>query len=167
MAAQGLAAGAFKSCQWAGYALKRYLGVAVDLRCANNVPAMPDSLFTPTLKRRFVAMVQRMKKPDKRFLKDSIVKKYNVTQVPCKPFVPAADDAKLHDVLEESRDGVKNFLPIEIQEFNMGANRGLLRFIKQLDDQRKKRLRKGEVPTLSIYSVDCNIFYRWLKVIIY
>ena len=96
--------------------------------------------------------------------KHSIVKEFNVTQIPVKPFVPRDVDPHMNKVLKESKDGVAHFMPVEMNELNVGSNRGLLKLIQQFADARDARLRRGGAINYQVFTADCNIFMRMLKV---
>ena len=82
----------------------------------------------------------------------------NVRKIPLKPEVDPALDPARAAVLAESRDGMRNFLPLGMLGENIGSNRGLLLLLK---DMFGVQPRPGH---FSFLSCDCNIFMRLLKV---
>ena len=81
-----------------------------------------------------------------------------VRQIPLKPEVDPAVDPVRAAVLRESRDGMRNFFPLDMLAENIGSNRGLLLLMKDLFGVQP---RSGH---FSFLSCDCNIFLRLLKV---
>ena len=79
-------------------------------------------------------------------------------QVPLKPEVDAKAAPELAAVLRESRDGLRNFVPVGMLPENIGSNRGMLLLLKDLFGAQS---RPGHY---SFLSVDCNIYLRMLKV---
>ena len=148
---------------WTGHAIKMFVGPPIDLT-RGGVSAMPDNLFSSPLVDFARDYLNQMMASSWNQFSSSIVKKFHVTQIPCKPSVSRHTDSKLHQILKESRDGVDNFMPIEMNSENVGSNRGLLKLIKGFDEERKKRMRNGAPDIFEIYSVDCNIFSRMIKV---
>lgn len=154
---QGVSAGAFAECQWTGKGFKVYVGdrVHTDIK---DLAAMPDDIFDSHASGAVYAGLVRVRQEGWLFLGRSLVKLHNVNTLPVKPRVSRRVDAKLHAVLAESRDGLRNFDPLEVSPQNIGSNRGLLLVLKQMSDA---RVDNGKFEFLC---ADCNIFMRIIKV---
>jgi len=155
VAMQGASAGAFTDCQWTGKGFKVYVGddVHTDIK---GLVAMPDDMFDHDAFKAVYDGLVNVRQQGWLFLGRSLVKLFNVNSVPVKPRVSRRVDAKLHAVLAESRDGLRNFHPIEVSPQNIGSNRGLV--LKQMSDA---RVDNGKFEFLC---ADCNILMRIVKV---
>ena len=159
VALQSIAKGAFKSCLWTGFAMKRYIGSSLRARMNNiGTRAMNKDLFAAQIMNQMKAKMDRFGNTKWDYLNNSIVQRYQVTSIPLKPYVDDAKDPQLHQILSESRDGVRNFFPMDILPENIGSNRGLLLILKRLSDENQASVQ------WKFLAVDCNIFLRVLKV---
>ena len=158
VAMQGASAGAFTDCQWTGKGFKVYVGDRVHTDIKGDLAAMPDDIFEYHQSRDVISGLVRVRQGGWLFLGRSLVKLHNVNTIPVKPRVSRRDDAKLHAVLAESRDGLRNFHPLEVSPQNIGSNRGLLLVLKKMSDA---RVDNGKFEFLC---ADCNIFMRIVKV---
>ena len=57
---------------------------------------------------------------------------HTVRRIPVKPEVSCIAHPALHEVLRQSRDGMRNFFPLGMLQENIGSNRGLLLILKDL-----------------------------------
>lgn len=158
VAMQSVAKGAFSECLWTGRGMHEVVGPNVDTRMYGK-RAMPLSIFDSKSSSATNAKLVSCDKENRFYWHDSLVKRFNVNNIPLKPVVSAATDSKLAALLAEKRDGLRNFFPMEVLPLNIGSNRGLLLILKQLFTQQRK---PGH---FSFLTVDCNIFLRVLKVI--
>ena len=157
VALQGIASGAFRDCNWTGQAIKVYQGpdVSVDI---DSLPAMPDHIFdtgTASIVRRSIRTLCKQKW---KYLQQSWVERFKVNTVPVKPVVDPLAFPNLHQVLNESRDGLRNFHPMAIMPQNIGSNRGLMLILKHISDSR------SNASGFQFLCADCNIFMRIMKV---
>lgn len=159
VAMQGVASGAFSDCNWTGQAFKSYVGPEVDIKIRNRL-AMPDDIFThysiATVRRSLISSFAERKWF---YLRNSLVKRFNVNNIPLKPVLNAESNPRLHAVLAESRDGLGQFHPNAILPQNVGSNRGLLKILKMMSDDRK-----NNDDRFHFLTADCNIFMRIMKV---
>lgn len=157
VALQGIASGAFRDCNWTGQAIKVYQGpdVSVDI---DSFPAMPDHIFdtgTASIVRRRIRTLCKQKW---KYLQQSWVERFKVNTVPVKPVVDPLAFPNLHRILNESRDGLRNFHPMAIMPQNIGSNRGLMLILKHISDSR------SNASGFQFLCADCNIFMRIMKV---
>ena len=157
VALQGIASGAFRDCNWTGQAIKVYQGdaVSVDL---GGVPAMPDRIFDTGTAMAVQETIGNLCQEGWLFLPMSLVTRFKVNTIPVKPVVDPLSHPELQSILNESRDGLRNFHPMSIMPQNIGSNRGLMMILKHISDSR---------PNTSSYQflcADCNIFMRIMKV---
>jgi len=157
VALQGIASGAFRDCNWTGQAIKVYQGDAVSIDLG-GVPAMPDSIFDTGTAMAVQQTIGNLCQEGWLFLPRSLVTRFKVNTIPVKPVVDPLSHPELHSILNESRDGLRNFHPMSIMPQNIGSNRGLMMILKHISDSR---------PNTSSYQflcADCNIFMRIMKV---
>ena len=106
-------------------------------------------------------------KPDKdgfiRLMEKSWCHRWGINSVPLKPTPNLIDDAKLNDILNESRDGMSFFRPHAILPINVGSNVGLLQILRDRKTAYETTVEAGK-PTLDIINSDPNIFARIIKV---
>ena len=92
-------------------------------------------------------------------LEDSVVYKYQVNRVPCKPEINCngpldRKSQEISNVLAQSRDGLLDFYPAEVLPTNIGSNRGMLQILKDYVELHK------DDNKLYFITADCNIFMR-------
>ena len=157
VAMQGASAGAFTDCQWTGKGFKVYVGppVQADIK---TLTGMPDDVFEPNVIGAVRAGLVNIRQLGWLYLGKSMVKLFKVNTIPVKPKVDGRTHPELHAILGESRDGLRNFNPVEISPQNIGSNRGLLVVLKAMSDA---RVNNGKFEFLC---ADCNIFMRVVKV---
>jgi hypothetical protein len=161
VAIQGMDLGSYKLPLWTGLGFHAYVGDAhIDTSLDVMKQGMPDVLFTKEVKRTMKVWMEKADKRGYKYLERSIVKKYNVRRVPCKPQVDKAKDLSLHNILAESRDGLVDFYPTELMEINISSNRALCQIMRKEFDKWKD----GYPASYQIVTADCNIFSRILKV---
>ena len=121
---------------------------------------MPTDLFAAHLVSIFIQKMAVADSLSVGYLKDSVCFQHTVRRIPVKPEVSCIAHPALHEVLRQSRDGMRNFFPLGMLQENIGSNRGLLLILKDLFGVQP---RAGH---FSFLTVDCNIFLRILKVIV-
>ena len=161
VAIQGIDLGSYKQPLWTGFGFHEYVGDK-DVKMSIDVlkPGMPAKLFTQEVKDMMKKMMKGADKMGYKYLEKSIVHKYNVRRVPCKPEVDPVKEAQLHNILQESRDGLVDFYPTELMDINIGSNRGLFQILRTEYDKVGDEL----PPRYVVLSADYNIFMRILKV---
>ena len=158
VALQGIESGAWKDCNWTGRGIKVFCGTQVDINIG-DLSAMPDNVFTDDTSQLVRSKVAGHVTDGWKLLGKSIVKRYNVNNVPLKPSMDPLHHPHLCRVLSESRDGLAFFHPWDIISQNVGSNRGLMLILKQISDERQPDDRR-----LKFLSADCNIFMRIMRV---
>ena len=161
VALQSISKGAFKSCLWTGFAMKKYIGRPFpEWQYDIGKRGMEKNLFTDSVLNDLKATMRQVGEEKWNYLSNSIVRRYGVNSIPLKPEVDERKEPHLFQILSESRDGVRTFMPLGILPENVGSNRGLLLLLKSLSDKHASSERKK----YSFLTVDCNIFLRILKV---
>ena len=158
VAIQGVSTGAFSDCLWTGQGVHKYVGPPVDTKIQAGMRGMPVKLCSKSNRDAVEELIITCENRSWRYFAGSVVKRYNVNRIPLKPEVDSKEEPELATVLDESRDGLRNFYPLDVLPENIGSNRGLLFLLRDLFS---KPLRTGH---FSFLSVDCNIFVRMLKV---
>ena len=156
VAMQSVASGAFRDCAWTGDAFKVYVGPDVDISLRS--PGMPDDVFSPRNMANTRRRMVEISGTGWLLYDNSMVKKFNVNNVPLKPVVDEKSHARLHQLLLERRDGLEHFHPTDIHPQNIGSNRGLLLILQKMSQERK-----ADNGDHEFMCVDCNIFLRVLK----
>jgi hypothetical protein len=161
VAVQGMDLGSYKLPLWTGKGFHHYIGDKhIDLTLDVIKPGMPDEVFPLIAKNTVIKQMGMADKMGYDYLRKSLVKKYSVRRVPCKPEVDSNQDSKLHVVLQESRDGLVDFYPMELSDLNIGSRRGLFKIMRDEFD----KWPEGPPPEYFVLSADCNIFSRIVKV---
>ena len=157
VALQGIATGAFRDCNWTGQAIKVYQGadVSVDI---GRLQAMPDHIFETDTMSLVQQANRELCKQGWQYLTGSMVERFSVNTIPVKPVVDPLSFPDMHIILNESRDGLRNFYPMAIMPQNIGSNRGLMLILKQISDSRRNP------SCYQFLCADCNIFMRIMKV---
>lgn len=158
VAVQSIDKGAFRDCAWTGDAFKVYVGPSVDTSLG-QLPAMPDQVFSEDILDLVNASLGRASRLGWMLFNRSLVNRLNVNTIPLKPVIGPWSNQRLHRVLSECRDGLKNFHPSEIHPQNIGSNRGLFLILKRMASERKASRQKFD-----FLCVDCNIFLRVVRV---
>ena len=165
VAVQSVDNGAFRDCYWTGKAFRTFIssnrsGIVNSISIVNNapVPGMPNDLFTAGIRGGIFATMARVFGHSWKKYQQSLVTRYNVNNIPCKPVVDVMDP--VYPILKRKPDGLREFYPEEILPQNIGSNRGLLVILKQMSDDRSAASTKYE-----LLCCDCNIFMRIIKVI--
>lgn len=149
---------AVAECLWTARGLHRYVGPPVATDIVGNMRGMPVTLFSSDIMAIFKRKMATADRVACNYLRDSVCFKMNVRQIPLKPEIDAKSNPALAKLLHESRDGMRDFIPLDMLAENIGSNRGLLLLFKDIFGQ---QIRPGH---FSFLSVDCNIFLRVLKV---
>ena len=161
VAIQGMDLGSFKQPLWTGLGFHEYVGEKhVDMSVNVLKPGMPDRLFTREVKDKILDLMTKADKLGYQYIKSSIVRKYKVRRVPCKPEVDKVKESKLHNILQESRDGLVDFYPTHLLDINIGSNRGLFQILRH----EYEKVSEAPPSRYFVLSADCNIFTRILKV---
>lgn len=162
VAVQNIASGSYSSCLWTGHGVHQYEGPAVNLSLdIGGARGVPYPLCSDTRVNRLQAAMRCIDGVDKYHM-SSICHRYGVNRIPLKPVVPEQEDPVLHHKLQQSQDGMRLFHPHVISDINIGSNEGLLSILKTMAGEHdalphaQRRIR--------ILSVDCNIYWRILKV---
>ena len=152
--------GAWRDCLWSGVGIRVFQGSGVDLAIRDGVPAMPDDLFSEAAVSKLTRMMARC---DAKFwdrLRNSLVNRYDVRNVPLKPDIDKVE-ARYVDALKESRDGMKSFYPLRISPINIGSNRGLVKILAGIWEEHKH---SHNMSNYQYVTADCNIFWRACRV---
>ena len=120
---------------------------------------MPDDIFNDDAANAVMRALINVRKSGWLYLGKSIVKSCKVNTIPVKPHFDRRQHPDLHDILGQSRDGLRNFHPLEVSPQNIGSNRGLLLVLKSMSDARR------DTGKFEFLCADCNIFMRIVKVI--
>jgi hypothetical protein len=152
---------AWHDCLWTGVAMKRWDGEA-RISClltrenGEIVPAMPNTLCDPTLTSKLETWV-KFTDAKGMFLYESSISKA-ATRVPVE--VDKVTEPELFAKMQEKQHGLANLYPIELQQLNIGQNRGFARvFRKYLDEVVNSRPKR-----YSVVMADVDIFPKILKV---
>ena len=145
VAVQSIDKGAFRDCAWTGDAFKVYVGPSVDTSLG-QLPAMPDQVFSEDILDLVNASLGRASRLGWMLFNRSLENRLNVNTFPLKPVIGPWSNQRLHRVLSECRDGLKNFHPSEIHPQNIGSNRGLFLLLKRMASERKASRQKFDFP---------------------
>jgi hypothetical protein len=160
--------GTWTGCLWTGMAaIKFFAGpdstVTMELEMDGDgqvVWAMPRRItgyYTHILR-----MINEIARSSKEILRTSLCHRMKVNCVPLKPIAPPGD-ARLANLLAQSRDGIGNFYPDRILPHNIGSNVGLMNILKLFCDERDIYAIGGPGRYYMI-NCDINIYNRLLKV---
>jgi hypothetical protein len=157
---QKVESGAYRDCLWSGMGIRKYQGSPVDIQVRDGVDAMPDELFS---EEAVDSLTEMLKVCDKEFwgrYEVSLVKKYEVRNVPLKPDIDKVEP-RYREVLQESRDGMKSFYPMKIIPLNIGSNPGLVQVAMSTWDDHRYCHRMFNYQYIT---ADSNIFWRLCRV---
>jgi hypothetical protein len=159
-AVQGLVGGAYASCLWMARGLKKYVGEPVDLNAANIPRGVPNPLFTNTRMKFFKGIMANLDCNDWLY-EDSYCTQFSIQTVPPKRVVSPLQDPALAKQMNEHRDGVTNFFPLDVIDSNPAKNTELVTYFREQHFDRKMRDPDGPVEVMVC---DVNIYHRILKV---
>ena len=165
MSVQTIDSGAFKDCNWTGVGFRsgrNLWNVNVQISAHPGVPGMPSGgLFHHANKTNMMNSFGRADRSGWMMYDKCLATKYNVSNVPLKPVVDKNDSARraLFDQLSRNADGLGDFHPDEIQQHNVGSNRGLMTILFHWLDNRQ-----ASDDKYMLLVCDCNIFMRIIKV---
>ena len=155
----------FASCLWTGITVNQYTGDPVDVKVRNDahgkvIPAMPDDLFAHA--GIVVDGIAHIFDQGKSYLDKSLVKKYDVLNVPLK--VDTKRFPAEAATLNNAKNSTKHINPYKLLRHNIGSNLGLVTILREYQDDKKMTLH-DTVHHYSTVNTDENIFARGLKVI--
>lgn len=165
--------GQYTNGNWTGVAIQKYAGSAnVSMKCMFKrnqlIPAMPSRLLLRGKDVRQLLEVVESTMTDGNYLKSSLCERLDIRNLPLKPVVDRILNPEQHERLQKSNDGAVNLYPVEINQFNIGSNRGMLQVILKLaqdyGSQDDHKYTDHEDMTYAYVNSDVNIFYRCLKV---
>ena len=139
--------------------MRKYVGPPVDMKRLNQVPAMPEELFSAESLQWFYALMDQVDGSRATF-DACLAVKYRVRNVPLKPD-PCNVEERFREVLTESRDGMANFFPKKIVQLNIGSNAGLVEVLRKLWDDHKA---SENAQNYKYVVCDTNIFWRSIRV---
>ena len=135
------------------------MGVSVKHTLQGTVlPAMPDDIMVEvdTVK----ASIRYILGQGMFYYDKSLVKKYNVTNIPLKPVLPEGDP--LASRMESGCNNMKNTVPFTMLKENIGSNLGLVTIMRRYYEERE--MHNGGCHDYHCLNVDENIFWRVVKV---
>ena len=153
----------FSSCLWTGVTINEYIGpeVNMDVKFNNNsvVPAMPVNILDQqaTVHRWVMSMYGL----GKEYYDESMVKKYNINNIPLKINLKRYPNLKPH--IATDINTMRYIHPEKLIQKNIGSNRGLNTILKDLEQEHKMH-RPNQCKRYLALNLDENIYYRTLKV---
>ena len=156
----------FASCLWTGVTVNEYIGppinVSVQLDATGEVvPAMPSDLFAHQA--LLLQGINETYNEGKEYLNNSLVKRYDVVNVPLKVDTKRFPD--LAATMNSTKNTTNHINPYKLIKHNSGSNLGLATIMREYQDDMKMTLH-GAVTNYSTINTDENIFYRGMKVYI-
>jgi hypothetical protein len=166
---QGVESGAYKPMNWCGKAIHVWRptnpGSSVTLKIDSNADNVWSAMSEDLFEKKDMDTVRKWMKQVDDMGSDlydmSVCVKYDVRRVPLKPDSKKAlvfGHKQLAKALNEHRDGMQDFFPMQIEDINIGSWTGLLTLLKNWSDDRQQE------DHYSILNTDCNIFLRIMKV---
>ena len=127
-----------------------------------RIPAMPEELFSSW--NAFVGTYSRLEAVlEVNRLDDSLVRTWNVNNVPLKPSPQSTE--RYRDALVKQTDSLANLFPEKLIDINIGENEGLVKICRELLKEHKEKCQINQQERYLVLNVDCNIFDRILKVL--
>ena len=157
---QKIGSGAYRDCLWSGMGIRKYQGTPVNMQVRDGVDAMPDELFSDEAVEGLTIMLKDCDREMWGRYEVSLVKKYEVRNVPLKPDVDKVE-MRYRQALKESRDGMKSFYPMKISPLNIGSNSGLVQIAMSMWDEHRYSHR---MLNYQYIAADSNIFWRLCRV---
>jgi hypothetical protein len=154
----------FATCLWTGVTVNEYIGPPIDVsiqvdNTGEVVPAMPSDLFA--YQALLLQGIDDIYSEGKEYLNLSLVKKYDIVNVPLKVDTNRFPD--LSHILNSANNTTKHINPYKLIKHNIGSNLGLATILREYQDEKKMHLH-GAVRNYSSINTDENIFYRGMKV---
>jgi hypothetical protein len=162
----GLIGGARNDCLWTGAAVVQVDGLpSLSMRLqrlpdGSVMSAMPPYICTSYFLTYMKAIVAAVDVAGIFHLDTSIVSRYNVNNVPCKPVPDMIREPGLTALLAKSPDGLQNWFPKGLVRRNIGSNAGLMKILRDFVID----IELTDPPKYGIILADINIFWRTLKV---
>ena len=156
--------GVYHSCLWTGVAINVYRGPEVNMTVkyrddGSVLPVMPDDIFEErtTVEQSITYITQQ----GMFYYDHSLVKKYNVNNVPLKPNIP--DDDPLSVGMRTGSNSMEYSAPLHMLHDNIGSNIGLIKILRRYYEERG--MHNDQCTQYHCLNVDENIFWRTIKVV--
>ena len=156
--------GSHQNCLWTGVATVQWDGwsnISLDVVSypdGSEMSAMPLNMGTSYMNQHVKGLLRAADANGDFHLDNSIVRRYNVNNVPCKPVPDMIREPGLHALLTRSPDGLNHWYPNHLLETNIASNTGLFQILRDYVEEAEQ---SGKYLILL---VDINIFNRICKV---